>query len=399
MRRLLSYALLTTLLACATAARAQTAPGPAAAPPLSPEWRKAVEEIDAMVAAEYAKNNVGSITVGIVNGSQLVWTKSYGYADMEKKIPATRETVYRIGGTTKQFTGLMLLQLAEQGKLRLSDPVSKYFPDVNKIPARFPDAPPITLVQLATHTSGLAKDPAGASGVDEGPVADWEKSLLAALPFVKYEFEPGTFVNYSNVGYAVLGASLSRVAGRPYVDYVREQIFAPLGMAHTDFEPTAALLPLLAKGYSLDTDKLDTETPLREHKGRGYKVPVGSVYSTIEDMARFMSFQLGEGPVSVLKKRSLLINRERLIALQPDVYEGWGVGSQVIRRKEGALYVFGYAGGISGYESISHYDPQSRTGVIMLSNVSSFKIHRGTQEMALLINEKLAALVPRQAAR
>jgi CubicO group peptidase (beta-lactamase class C family) len=105
--------------------------------PVAPDLRGAIEQVDALAAAEFAKDNRGSVTVGIVSGPELVWTKSYGYADMEKKTPATKDTVYRIGSITKQFTGLMLLQLVEAGKVRLSDPVEKYFPEVNKVEGRF----------------------------------------------------------------------------------------------------------------------------------------------------------------------------------------------------------------------------------------------------------------------
>src|SRR5215813_11600740 len=110
----------------------------------------AISRIDSMSAAELAKDNVGSVTVGVVSGAKLVWSKSYGHADMEKKIPADQDTIYRIGSITKQFTGVMLLQLVEQGKVKLSDPVEKYFPEINKVQGRVPGAPAITLVGLAT---------------------------------------------------------------------------------------------------------------------------------------------------------------------------------------------------------------------------------------------------------
>jgi CubicO group peptidase (beta-lactamase class C family) len=98
--------------------------------------RAAISRIDALAAAEHAKDDVGSLTIGVVAGDKLVWTRSYGYADMEKKIPANAETVYRIGSITKSFTGLMLLQLVQDGKVSLSDPVEKYFPELGTIPNR-----------------------------------------------------------------------------------------------------------------------------------------------------------------------------------------------------------------------------------------------------------------------
>jgi hypothetical protein len=116
-------------------------------------------EIDSMAAADFAKNPVGSVTIGVVSGNQLIWTKSYGNSDMEKHLPAGKDTVYRIGSITKMFTAVMLEQLADAEKVHLSDPVEKYFPQVNTVQGRFPGAPPITLIQLATHTSGLAGNP------------------------------------------------------------------------------------------------------------------------------------------------------------------------------------------------------------------------------------------------
>jgi len=210
-----------------------------------------IEKIDSMIAADVARNPIGSVTVGIVSGKQLIWTKSYGDADMEKKIPADAGTVYRIGSITKMFTALMLEQLVETGKVHLSDPVEKYFPEIKDVKGAFPDAAPITLIQLATHTSGLGREPDDVAIATAGPVAEWEKTLIAALPHLKYDFEPGTRFSYSNIGYAILGAALSRAAGEPYVEYVPKHIFAPLGMTHSAMEWNAQMATHLAKGYQV----------------------------------------------------------------------------------------------------------------------------------------------------
>ena len=123
----------------------------------------AITKIDSMSSAEFAKDGIGGVTVGVVSGSKLVWTKSYGFADMEKKTPADQDTVYRIGSITKQFTALTFLQLVEQGKVALSDPVEKYFPEINKVQGRLPNAPPITLIELATMTSVIKRIACSAS--------------------------------------------------------------------------------------------------------------------------------------------------------------------------------------------------------------------------------------------
>ena len=120
---------------------------------------EAMNSLDPVVAKTVAENAVGGVTIGVVVGPSLIWTKSYGDADIERHIRANENTVYRVGSITKQFTAVMLLQLVESGRVHLSDPVEKYFPEVNRVKGRWAGAPPITLFQLATHTAGLAKEP------------------------------------------------------------------------------------------------------------------------------------------------------------------------------------------------------------------------------------------------
>ena len=156
------------------------------------ELAPGIVNVDGLFAAEYKKEHAAGLTVGIVSGRELVWTKSYGLADVSKGRPATTDTVYRIGSITKQFTALMLLQLVQEGKVHFSDPVEKFFPEVNQINGRYPGAPPITLIQLATHHSGLSEEPDDVERFTTGPVSQWEQILVAALPRLKYVDEPGT---------------------------------------------------------------------------------------------------------------------------------------------------------------------------------------------------------------
>jgi CubicO group peptidase (beta-lactamase class C family) len=355
--------------------------------PIATELHRAIDQVDAMVAAEFAKDQLGGVTVGLVSPTGLFWTKSYGYADMEKKVPASRHTVYRIGSITKQFTGLMLLQLIEGGQVHLSDPVEKYFPEFNKVPSRFPNAPAVTFVQLATMTSGLATEPNNLATFTKGPVSDWEKTLIRALPETSYAFEPGTRFYYSNVGYAILGAALGRCAGRPFVDYVQERIFSPLGMTHSAFEPTSSIRANLAIGYAVTSDKPDAAVPQREHQGRGYKVPNGAMYSTVDDLARFVAYELGGGPQSVLPRESLANNFRRVTVMNSDLKSGYGVGFMVLR--QGDLVIRGHSGAVAGYQAEAHFENRSQLGIIILRNVSGGKFNVG--RLALQALEQVAA--------
>jgi len=319
------------------------------------------------LAAELAKDNIGGITIGIVSGGKLVWTKSYGYADTEKKIPASKDTVYQIASITKQFTALMLLQLVEQGKVRLSDPIEKYLPEVNKLQKRFPNAPPITLIQLATHTSGLDRNPDDDKLLfGTGPVSEWEKKLVATIPLTSYLYEPGTRYSYSNVGYAILGLALSRAAGEPYVEYVQKRILKPLGMSQTAFSLDEGMQKNRAKGFLIENGKVDAETPeLYERDGRGWRIPNGGLYSTVEDLARFVAFELGAENAAVLSKKTLESNFLRVQSANIDFSYGYGVGFQARRR--GNFVAIGHDGVVAGYQCSAWFDPKTRLGVITLT--------------------------------
>jgi CubicO group peptidase (beta-lactamase class C family) len=331
------------------------------------ELRPLIERLESRAVADLAKDPIGGLTIGIVSGGQLAWTRSYGWSDMEAKAPATRATVYRIGSMTKQFTALMLLQLVEAGKVHLSDPAEKYFPEVNKLQGRPPGAPPVTLVQLATHTSGIDREPEGADPFLKGQVADWEKTLIAALPHTRYIAEPGTRYSYSNMGYAILGAALGRAAGQPYVEYVREHIFRPLGMSHTVFELDDHSRAAIAKGYLQEDGKVDFSVSEREHRqGRGYKVPNGAVYTTVDDLARFVAFEMGTEVPEVLKPQAWKENFTRLVATNGNFQGGYGVGFQVVRLGDTVLY--GHDGAVAGYQAAAFFERRTRTGVIVLRN-------------------------------
>ena len=291
----------------------------------SHEWRgcrapgqDATQRHRSPVRAGVRAHPLGSLTVGVISGKDLVWTKSYGFADELNHTPATPDTVYRIGSITKQFTATMLLQLVERGKVRLSDPVSKYYPDIEKLQG-WPPAHPITLLDLATHRGGLAREPEGCQGGGLrdcqyiiGLVATWEQTLEAALPHVKIEAPPESHFQYSNVGYAILGATLAKAAQVRYTSYITQNIFRPLGMTHSGFEPDADMRRHLSKGYIGLPAGYNSDLPASELvRGRGYKVPNGAIFTTVGDLGKFVSFEMGDGPQGVLKHDVLRANYAR----------------------------------------------------------------------------------------
>jgi CubicO group peptidase (beta-lactamase class C family) len=196
--------------------------------------------------------------------------------------------------------------------------------------------------------------------------------MIAALGETKYDHEPGTRFLYSNIGYAALGAALGRAAKMPFTTYVESRIFSPLGMTQTAFEPNAAIQPAIARGYEIDrSGAVSSDAPQREHAGRGYKVPNGAIYTTVGDLARFVAFELGEGPESVLKKESVQEQQGRVGSANGRLDSGYGVGFQLSRRGE---HVFlGHGGSVAGYNAQAWIHVPSKTGVIVLRNAAGGK--------------------------
>jgi CubicO group peptidase (beta-lactamase class C family) len=192
--------------------------------------------------------------------------------------PPPESTVYGIPSVTKVFAGIMLLQLVERGKVHFTDTVEKYFPEVNLIPKKYSWSPPITLVQVATMSAGLQ---ATSSTVGDpyatGSPSDWQKQLISALPHIEYVYEPGIRRLYSNISYSIFAAALERAAGKPYIDYVQEEILRPLGMTSTSFFVTPDLAPDIAKGYYLGEEKIDPDFPQHQNGHEVYWTPAGGL--------------------------------------------------------------------------------------------------------------------------
>jgi CubicO group peptidase (beta-lactamase class C family) len=352
-----------------------------------------IDVADSLIAAEFARDSIGSITVGVISGSRLAWTRSVGYADMKARRLANRNTVYRIGSITKPFTAVMLMQLVASGRVQLSDPVERFLPEVKQIAGRPQGAAPFTFLQLATMTAGLAREPEEAGPFWTGPVSAWEKTMLSALPHTRYISYPGTEFSYSNIGYAILGAALGRAAGRSYVEWERTRVFEPLGMERTRFELDPAIAADVAVGYEVNDDEsLDDHTAAQEVKdGRGYKVPNGAIFTTVDDLARFVAFELGLGPDNVLPKAVLDDAFGGLVASDRALRLGYGLGFIAMSR-DGYSYL-GHNGGVAGYSAAMYYDRAWKLGVVVFRNVDGGKANPdrlAVDILSMLAKKKMA---------
>lgn len=339
------------------------------------------------VVPELTKNSPGSDTITVFQGNEVIWCKGFGWANVEKKIPADAESVYRIASVTKPFVATALMLLVERGVLALDDPVEQYFPEIQGL-IDYAEYPPITFRQLASHTSGLASE-ADLPGNASGPIEEWEEKTLACIPTTRFENRPGEKSLYSNVAFCYLGLALGRAARKPFIELVHEIILDPLEMTQSGFILTPSMRAHLAEGYVLREDgTVDAETPAKEHAGRGCKVPAGGLYTTPGNLTRFFSAHTGTSPIKLLSDESLAEMQK--IQVVDDDSCGEGLGYHIGFEPDGTRLIT-RQGNIAGYASRTVFEPDTAFGVLLFRNYNQRAGEDLEQICLVLIRELLAA--------
>jgi CubicO group peptidase (beta-lactamase class C family) len=339
------------------------------------------------------------LAAGVVCGGSLEWFLGHGVADIESKEPVTLDTVFRIGSITKTFTAIAVTRLCEQGLVDLDAPASTYLRSIQLVPAKA-SFRPATVRHLLTHTAGIgywrrlsdvlqpgvgSGDRAGRSGAPR--LAEYYRKGLPV------EVEPGTKWVYSNHGFAVLGQIVEDVTGQPLDQYLRDHIFGPLGMEHTDLIRSGRVRPRLATGYVLRRGGLK---PVAD---REVLTPGGSaMYSTPADMARYVAALLPGGIGEhrpVLKPASLASMFQP--HFQPDPRLP-GMGLAFESGEESGHKTVGKTGILSGFLSAMLLAPGDGIGVFVLSNTGGLSGRGAPAPLATALLRRVLGL-PDQAIR
>jgi CubicO group peptidase (beta-lactamase class C family) len=245
----------------------------------------------------------------------------------------------------------------------------------------------VTLRHLASHTAGLEREPSNVEEMVSGPIELWEERIVESLQNTAFDSVPGARYQYSNIGFGALGLALSRAAGEPFMDLVQSEVFDPLGMTGSAFVVVGGELePRLAMGYVNGRDgTIDAETPWKEHRGRGYKVPNGGVYSTVADLGRFLGAVAGVPGLQILSEAS----RQEMISIQTpeSTQRGYGIGLSIEKREDGIMVV-GHGGSVAGYTAYMALNPESGVGVVLLRNYQ-----RGETNLGQAAGDLIAELV------
>ena len=234
-----------------------------------------IDSINAYVTAQIQEQRIPGASVTILRGDRVVLSRGYGFANLELKVPASDSTIYQSGSMGKQFTAAAVVALAEQGRFKLDDRISRWFPEG----AGVWDS--ITIRHLLTHTGGVAEYTDSTFDYRKDYTEDELARFAASRPL---DFSPGDRWSYSNTGYVLLGVLLHRVTGRFYGDLLQELIFKPLGMQATRIISEADIVPNRAAGYQLVREQIQNQDWVAPSLNT---TADGSLYFTVADLARW----------------------------------------------------------------------------------------------------------------
>jgi len=312
---------------------------------------------------------IPSCTVALIAGDRVVWQQAYGYANLWSRTPARLDSVYLIGSTFKAMSTIALLQLMEQGKFKLDDPVSQYLTEF-KIQGEDPKQP-ITFRHLLTHTSGLP--------VDFGPFPLWEDKAPPTLEeylknSLKVTRPPLQKEEYSNMAYSLIGYLVQKLSGVPFKEYVRKNIFAPLEMRDTEFNPRPEIDERLTTPYVVDEKSGEQKATARL---RAQVWPAGLVYGTIHDQANWLIANLNGGEFNGKRLISEATHKQMLTKQYPQfpgpVENLWGskeAGFGLtwwVDERDGDLY-FAHSGSVPGYTAFLLGNRTRKLGFAILTN-------------------------------
>ena len=271
--------------------------------------------IDSIVNAEMTRQRIPGLAVGIMRGNQTLLAKGYGLANVEHRVPVTTETIFQSGSVGKQFTSAAIMLLVEDVKVKLDDPILRFFPDG---PAAWKD---ITVRHLLTHTSGIPDYTSESMNYRQDYTEDQLVKMAYALPL---EFPAGARWNYSNTGYALLGYIARRAGGRFYGDVLADRVFKPLGMKTARVITEEDIVMNRAAGYRLAGGVLKNQEWVAPQINT---TADGSLYLSLDDM---LAWERGLRAGSVLKPESWqqIYGQVKLRSGNPYPYGfGWSIDS------------------------------------------------------------------------
>ena len=297
------------------------------------------------------------------NGTILL-SKGYGMANYSSCVPSTPQTIFPIASNTKQFTAAAIMKLQEQGRLNITDPITKYVPDA---PPQWKD---IKIYELLNHTSGMPSD--GYNVTDPTDLAP--SDLVHEFYSQPLLFQPGTNSSYSNNGYIVLSYIIQQASGQSYEQYLQQNFFQPLGMTSTWMEDAGVTVPDRAAGYTTEAGCLVNYDLMNIHNTWG----AGSLHSTVEDLYKWQQALL----------RGAILSPASVDAM---LEHGYGISKGTNDNRT----VIAFSGHVLGFSSQTAYFPDDHVAIVWLSNYDRTQIGNLSKALAAITFNKPYSLPQR----
>ncbi len=329
-----------------------------AAPPVGQfdlERTKAV--MSRLIEQKMKERGVPSVSIALVRGDSIVWKAAFGYANVRTKTPATTDTIYCTGSTFKSATATALMQLEEQGRFKLDQPVNKYLGDV-QVQDRLQAEKPVTFRHILSHWSGLT------AGAETKPLWGRElpKSLEKMVSSLYSVRPPETKWEYNNWAYGMAGLLVQKISGEEYEKYMVEHVLAPLGVTtpHPVY-PSPEMVELMALPYE-PGGASGKPRPVEQVHFDVY--PAGDIYLTAEDMGRFLAMHLNGG---MFRGKRILSEASVNTMHQPQFGGTYAFGFSV-RKDPNGHTIISHGGAIPGQSSYMAGDLDAKVGVYFMSN-------------------------------
>ncbi len=326
-----------------------------------------IPDIEHLAETKVAKYRLPGMALGIVRDQELAWFGGFGAADLDLGKKPTEHTIARIASVTKTFTMTAIMQLRDQGRLNLEDPLVQHIPEFASARAVRGDLEGVTLRRLLTHRSGL---------VTESPTHGWNdldfpsrEEMLAKLPETGVVIPQDSAFKYSNLAFGLLGEVVYRITGTPYTEYVHANIIEPLGLTSTVFDLTDELRPHFFVGYNPTAYQDRPEhAPYAHLNGIS---SAGQLHSTVSDLAKWISFQFqtdgGDRCGAQVLKGQTLVEIQQPQYVESDWSAGQCLGWRATRM--GNHIYYNHGGGIHGFGTQVWFNVPSKTGVVVLINM------------------------------
>lgn len=326
------------------------------------EYAQVADTLSNFIQHEMQDKRLPAFSIALVDNQQIVWAQGFGYADPDKKIPATANTVFRIGSVSKLFTDIGVMQLVERGQLDLDAPIQKYLPDFHP---KNPFHTEITLRQLMSHRAGLLREPPVGNYFDPSELS--LAAMIHSLNDTTLVYAPETHTKYSNAGVAVVGYVLEKHSGEPFAAYLQHAVLQPMGLRDSAFRPEPQLIANLARAYMWSYDGKLFQAPTFELG----MAPAGCMYSTVLDLGKFLSvlFSGGKGAGGQVLKSETLEKMWTPQFAKPGQSSPYGLGFRLTqldghREVEHAGAIYGFATQLSGL-------PDDKLGAVAVTTMDS----------------------------